>query len=395
MVDRPPTLAVLTHGYYPRVGGIERQRSQVTPLLQRRGLRPIVVTRAVPGTPWHQWREGVEIFRTPGFGHRTGPGRWRSLGRGMDAALYLAVGLVVLLVRRPDIIHTHEFLSTARLGLMAGRLLGVPVISTAHLSGSSGDVGRSLLSRRRRRLLRRIRTRSAVTIAVSHPIRQELIRAGFPERRLAVVLNGVDVEHFRPAEAAERATLRRALCVNGDPLVVFAGRLERQKRVDVLVSAWHDLSEHGSTSTLLILGAGSEADTLTSTADDSVRFEGPVDDTAPFLRAGDVFVLPSDAEGLSNALLEAQASGLPAVVTDVGAARDVVRDGITGLLVPPGDRAALGDALHALVEDRDRRVSMGRAARQRMLRDFSLERTVQGLMDIYENVIGRPICPQD
>jgi glycosyltransferase involved in cell wall biosynthesis len=111
-------------------------------------------------------------------------------------------------------------------------------------------------------------------------------------------------------------------------------------------------------------------------------------DVPELMRAMDIFVLPSQAEGISNTVLEAMASGLPVVATAVGGNPELVRHGDTGTLVPPMDTAALTAALLAYVEDARRRLDHGRAARERAVARFSLEGMLERYTALYEGVIG-------
>jgi len=114
-----------------------------------------------------------------------------------------------------------------------------------------------------------------------------------------------------------------------------------------------------------------------------------VQDVAPYLRSADVFVLPSTAEGLSNALLEAQASGLACIVTDVGAARTVVEDGRNGIVVDPTSDEQLAEALRSLLTDAALRSRLGEAARAQAVDNFSIAATVRGFLDVYRTIWGR------
>jgi glycosyltransferase involved in cell wall biosynthesis len=114
-----------------------------------------------------------------------------------------------------------------------------------------------------------------------------------------------------------------------------------------------------------------------------VHLVGHHADVLPWLAALDAFVLPSDWEGMSNALLEAMAAGLPVVATAVGGTREVVVDGVTGLLVPPGDPDSLAEAISRLLGDSDMRHTMGEAGRARVDRHFSIEQTVRRTEELY------------
>lgn len=388
-----PRVVVISHGYYPRIGGIERQRAQVTPRLVRGGAVASVVTRAVAGAPRRETLDGVEVVRLATLGGKargsagTRQLLWR-LAKPWDAAVFLLGGTAAVLRRRPDVIHTHEFISTARVGLLAGRLLGVPVVVTSHRSGPLGDVGRNLTSRRGRALLERIRTRAALAVAVSEEIDGELAEAGIPAERRLVVHNGVDVDRFRPATEQERAAGRAGLGLPEEgPVVVFVGRLMPEKRVDLLLEVWGKVRASAPAASLVVVGTGDDEDRLRAAAPAGVVFAGSVPDPAPLLRAADVFVLPSVAEGLSNALLEAQATGLPAVVTDIGAARTVVEDGVTGVVIEPDDAEALRSSLEQLVADVALRARMGSVARDRMVERFSIDATAAAFLAAYRRLL--------
>jgi len=128
---------------------------------------------------------------------------------------------------------------------------------------------------------------------------------------------------------------------------------------------------------------------LRGVAREGVRFVGEVDDVAPWLRAADLFVLPSAAEGLSNALLEAMATALPVVVTRVGGAVDVVEHARSGYLVDVDDEPELLRSLVLLLDPKrgSERRALGRGARDRVVRDYSLESVASRLGDLYEDVL--------
>ena len=153
----------------------------------------------------------------------------------------------------------------------------------------------------------------------------------------------------------------------------------------MLLRAWSTAAAGRSVS-LLLLGEGPEEAALRSIAGPGVTFTGRVEDIAPYLKAADLFVLPSATEGLSNALLEALAAGLAVVATDVGGARDVVEDTVGGRLVPPNDAEALAEALAALLEGTALRAAYGRAGRERVVDEYSLVSVADRLAALYRQL---------
>jgi glycosyltransferase involved in cell wall biosynthesis len=123
----------------------------------------------------------------------------------------------------------------------------------------------------------------------------------------------------------------------------------------------------------------------------TVVFAGRVEDPGPFYKQASVFVLPSRQEGLSNALLEAQSWGVPAVVSDIPGNRAVVRDGENGVVVPVGDESALAAALLRLLGEPSSRAAMGRSGRAQMEKSFAMDKVIQHLEDTYQAIQRRAV----
>jgi glycosyltransferase involved in cell wall biosynthesis len=160
--------------------------------------------------------------------------------------------------------------------------------------------------------------------------------------------------------------------------VVYAGRLAREKGPDVLLEAWPAVSPAAH---LLIVGDGEDRAALQTQNRRGVQFLGAVTDTAPYLRAADVGVLPSRSEGLSVALLEGMSCGLPMVATAVGGTADALEDERTGLLVPPEDPPALAAALRRALGPEG--AVLGKNARDRVLRSYSIDAVADRTLDLY------------
>ena len=180
----------------------------------------------------------------------------------------------------------------------------------------------------------------------------------------------------------------RELGVAAERLIVFTGRLSPEKRADDLIRAYERLRSSFPDVALAVIGSGREEEKLRTLAGGNVIFPGVVDDTAPWLRAADVFVLPSDTEGMSNALLEAMACGLPCVASEVGAARDLVGEDEAGLLFEAGDEQALEAALARMLKDEAFAEAAGRAARKTAVDAFSLDSVADRLIAQYRELAG-------
>lgn len=222
-------------------------------------------------------------------------------------------------------------------------------------------------------------------------LRDEL---GLTVSRITVLPNGVDAARYRPCDRNERVTVRKKLNLPADAVVVGAvGSLTPIKRFDLLCEAFGAACAHLRDVHLMIAGDGPEREPLAQRAmagglADRVHFVGNQGDVAAVLSAMDLYVCSSDFEGMSNALLEAMACGLPVVTTDVGDHPNVVRSGVEGIVVPRGDVRGLAGALRRLTLDESLRLRMGRVARTRAL-DHSIEEAVLR----YEAFYGRLVRP--
>lgn len=286
-----------------------------------------------------------------------------------------------------DIVHSHDY-KTSLLAWLAARRTSVRAMATAH-----GWTGHSA----RERFLyypadKRLLARFPLVIAVSGEIRQELISHGARPERVRTLLNGIDPAAFRRRREEEPAAKAR-FGFPSDAFVLGAvGRLEPQKRFDILLDAFADIARRDSRLRLLIAGEGSARHTLESQIASlglggRCLLAGQQADIVAVHHALDLFVQSSEYEGTPNVVLEAMALETPIVATDVGGTSELCEDGVHGLIVPSRDMPALANAIETLIEDAHRRDALVSAARERVERDLSFERRVKALDDIYQTLM--------
>ena len=199
-------------------------------------------------------------------------------------------------------------------------------------------------------------------------------------RKITAIPNGVDEHTFTPVAEDEKQDAKRLLGYPQKVLVTYTGSMKRQKGLDVLLKAWRQVSRVRGDAQLLMVGKTkpeAEFRYLTELAralgiERSVTFTGETHDVRNYLRATDVFVLPSYLEGLSNSMLEALSCGLPTVVTDVPGLEDIIAHGVNGWIVPPGDPDALADGIITVLGNSDLAAALGQAARALVLERFSI-----------------------
>lgn len=292
---------------------------------------------------------------------------------------------------RPAILHTHLFHANMP-GRVLGRLAGIPVIiSTEHSMGMESE-WRYRVNRLTHPLADRV-------VCVSPQIAKFVAQhVRIPEDKTVIIPNGIDLQRFE--SLPDKHSARAALGLPFDhPLICTVARLDPVKRLDNLLGAVARLPEVR----LVVVGEGQERCRLTRLASElgveqRAQFVGSQRDVLPWLAASDLFVLSSDWEGLSMAVLEAMAAGLPVVAMETGGMPDVVLPGVTGRLVPPGQVDALAQAIAGLLDDAGLRQDMGRAAAKRVADSFSLDQMAERTVRLYDELLvqklGRPAPPR-
>jgi glycosyltransferase involved in cell wall biosynthesis len=234
-------------------------------------------------------------------------------------------------------------------------------------------------------------------VAISSGVADSLAAAGVERERVTVIHSGVDCERFRPPTSEERAGARSALGISaGEFLISAVGALEARKGHRYLIEAIGKLAAGGNPVKVkcLIAGQGSIYEILRREialvrSADRIKLIGKIDDPRELLWASDVFAMPSLKEGLGVAALEAMASGLPIVASDVGGLREVIEHDRTGIIVPPENPAAIGSAIGRLMESAELRAQMGAAARARVVENYSMEKMSARTLALYRTTLKK------
>ncbi|MFC3549807.1 glycosyltransferase [Lysobacter cavernae] len=252
-------------------------------------------------------------------------------------------------------------------------------------------------SARLRFLFRFLNHRFDCVVAPAQPILSGLAREeDMQARRMLWIPNGVDTERFQPQPLSARRQTRLALGLAEDAIAFGCiASLTPVKRHCDLIEAFAQVHRQCPQARLLLVGDGPLREPITAQIEalglsEAVRLLGSLPNVEGVLPALDAAVLVSSTEGMSNAVLEAMACGLPVVATGVGGNLQLVQHGISGLLVPAHEPAALAAALQHLIDEPLMRERMGASARARILREFSLDSMVHAFDRLYHRLLGRP-----
>lgn len=365
----PLTVTFVIARYPPATGGTEIQAAALARGLRRLGHRVRILTQRLPGVEAPAERDVLRL--RPAVG-------------GAVASFCFGLRVVADIVSRPpDVVHAFLLSSPALFAAAGARLAGRPVVIKTGGGGSHSIEATSRATMAGRLRLGLVRLLGDRYIAPAPSAVDQLKAAGMPGERCLVIPNGVDPERFHAPSPSDAGR---------PPTVIFAGRLEPQKEPLTAIRAWARVAARIPGARLAMLGDGllrPQAMELVERLGlaGSVSLAGaiPPDEMPAWFRSGSVVLLPSLGEGLSNALLEAMSSGLAPVLSDIPEHRWLSQEGASALLVPPGDEAALADALAGLLLDPRRCAELGRMAAERA-RAFTLDRSVAAHLALYRSL---------
>lgn len=342
----------------PRSGGAEIHLHEVFGRLAARGHEITLLVSSWSGAPARATLDGMDVHRAGG--RHTFPiaaplyDRRHLAGRRFDVVIEDLNKVPVLVPRwrpEPTVLLVHHLFGTA-----AFEEASLPIAAATWL-----------LERPLPALYRGLPVQ-----AVSESTASDLVARGFDRSSIEVIENGVDVDFYRPDPGLERFP---------EPTILYLGRVQRYKRVDLVLRALARLRDQGRAARLIVAGRGparSELERLAAELDleGRVEFAGYVSEETKreLFRRAWVHVLTSHKEGWGISNMEAAACGTPTVASDSPGLRDSVRDGITGFLVPHGDVAALADRIGHVLDDGALRARLGTQARS-MAEQYSWERS--------------------
>jgi glycosyltransferase involved in cell wall biosynthesis len=380
-----PRIILLTTYYYPFIGGGESHARRLASYLARHGIGVVILTKRVDRhSPALEKIDGVPVYRIPPAGERSMLQKWMMIPFAIFALLRLR--------KKFDVIYCPGYRAIGIAAIGAGKLLRRPVILRA---GNNGILScrnwdsslarchldpQGLLASLIKRLVRKTYASATAFACISREIEAETLQCGILPQKVHYLPNGVDTQQFRPPMPGERDLIsleekwpqHRLVCM-------YVGRLSAEKGILDLLEAWRALKDLRTI--LIVVGPdmpGHHMDVGPAVREyvaehrmqEGVILYGRREDIPRLLRAADLFIQPSHYEAFSNSVIEAMATGLPLVASQVGGMMDCLVDGVNALLCKPASPAALAMQIRRLLDDQRLRAELGREARATVERDY-------------------------
>lgn len=386
-------ILLVIYAYPPVMGGSEIEAQRVASALMRRGHKVQVLCTGGPEMPpVRDWVDptGVSVRILTN----------RSAGRIRDRIFALRVALEIWRTRHDyDVVYfLMQGLHLAS-GLPVARFAAKPAVVKISGSGIIPVMRQTSMGRRELNWLQRWKIPLMV---LNEGMMDEARQAGFAREQLIWMPNPVDIDEFRPALRGEAAAWRERHGIGAAAKVgIYVGRISLEKGLPALIRGFAHAARSMPDAMLLLVGDGPMRGELEEMvrnlgADgERIRFVGRVTpgDVSGWLRASDVYALTSPNEGFACALLEAMATGLPSIVSDIPANLQLVDDGVHGITVPFDSETAIASAFENLLADPETRRRMGAAARERVVENYSTDKVAARYERMFESVLQMKAHP--
>lgn len=395
-------ILLVNTGIFPvppkRGGGIETHTYNLARALAELGCKVYYVTDI---TNEARFSKNVTIFRTyaPRMKFQAGFHEW-VFNHGIGGVLSFRASLLALIRKRFDfdVVHVHGNLSGLLISMVNQRS---PLVFTVHNPTPWMCTYKSPYEQMFREVAYGLIDANVMrnvdhVIAVSSSLRDDVVsRWGIPIEKITVVPSGVDTDIFCPA-TPEVSYIKAKYHIDSR-YCLFVGQLRSRKGVDYLLRAFSNQGDKRIR--CVVVGDGPERRKLFEMAEDlglgdRVIFTGavPFEDLLKLYSEAEFFILPTLAEGLPLVILEAFASGLPVISTNVGGIPEIVEDGHNGFIVPPRDVVALSECIKVLAENQKLRKKMGETARGKAVERFAWRAVARKTLSVYEKAIEEKLC---
>jgi glycosyltransferase involved in cell wall biosynthesis len=368
-----PSILMLIANFYPVLGGAEQQALSLSKNLVSRGINTSVLTRSRPDERSFEQIENVPVYRKI---HVLDRGKWFGI-------TYILSSFCFLLKMRNtyDIIHCHIADGLGTTAAIAIKLLFKKKVVIMIASSGQGSDLQELKKSFLNRCCLKLTHMADKIISLCSLSTEELYNESYLESQIAQLPNGIDINSFHPKESTKT-----------ENRIITVGHLTKIKGTDILLQAVANLTKKEvSHFHVDIIGDGHDRTCFENIATDlnifdHISFHGDCNNVVELLQRSRIFVLPSRAEGHSNALLEAMACGLPVIATKVGGNLDVVNNNENGILVEKENPEQLANAIHKVLNDNKFAEQLGKNARETVVSKYTMERTVLKYVELYNSL---------
>ncbi len=381
-------ILLLNYEFPPLGGGAGNASAQIAKCLARMGVEVAVVTSRYHGLAPYEVKEGCTIYRVPVVRRYLDHCSIAEMATFVASAAFSMRSIIKSF--SPNVLLVFFGMPTGPLGLYAKKLFRLPYI----LSLRGGDVpgflaGELGLSHRMVGSITKAVWNDASAVVANSEGLAKLAQRSYDKGVVHVIPNGVDISTFYPM-----GPIGRKRCSNDTMSMIFVARLVEQKGAKLILQAMSGIAGRLQRPIKLeIIGKGPEEESLKSIVEDlglneMVCFSGWLERSgvADRMRHSDVFVFPSYEEGMPNVVLEAMACGLPIITTDIYAIRGLVEDGVNGILIPPGDAQALGEAIVALGSDPVMAQAMGQESLE-IVKQYDWMKSAEAYLRLAEGAV--------
>lgn len=382
-LDNPPIalrILMISPQFRPIIGGYERACERLSAALTARGHSlAVVAERRNRNWPAKEVQDGFQVRRL-----------WCIYRRRlhMPTALLAFVWFLITEGRKFDVWHVHQYGIHALIVLIFSKVFRRPVVLKLTNSGNQG-LGKVASELPMPALSKYILRKADAVVALTRETRAEALSFGLPPERVHVIGNGVDIERYKSVSGPDRQRLRMKLGLKAKGVILFVGRLENAKNPGGLIKAWEGASVYLDDGWKLVfvgdgpLRADLESMVRSKNLQKSVLFAGQQSNIEEWMASADIYVLPSNNEGLSNSLLEAMACGLPVVATKVSGCSELVEETVAGIVTGIGNMVQLSAGIIKLAMDSETCIRFGRNSRSTIEKKFSLKTVAAQYESLY------------
>ncbi len=396
-------ICIFTETYYPVVGGGETQAHLLSDGLTAAGHSVIILTRRSDvSLKEHEKYGDVNVYRLP----PVGSGQLKKWG-----LLLSSFPMLITLRDQYDLIFVSGYRIIGLTAILIGKLFGKRVVlkadSQGEMSGEFFTSGlrkygvspTSLLFQLFLGFRNFVLKKADAFCAISSEIACEWTSRGIPSNRIHLIPNSVDTNRFAPVEPEQKLLLREKLNLPREVTIsIYTGRLVSYKGLPLLLQTWNDLLKKHKNVMLVLAGVGGldihncenelHEYVASHRMEQHVLFTGAIQNIPDYLQASDIFVFPTENDAFPSSVVEAMACALPVITTPVGAIKTIIAHEENGILIQPGNKEQLFEALDVMISDTAHSFLLGQAARRRVLDQYSAVSSVMKYLYLFQSMLG-------